>query len=124
MILKKYQSYLYSIFLKNFFLISFVFFCLVIVVNFFEEIRFAEKNNIDILYSVYLSLLNTPSLLFEIFPFIFLITVKTFYLSLNDTGILTHTPVRFPCCFAGIHRDCCTAFKASLSNDSKTPFTI
>ena len=88
MILKKYQSYLYSIFLKNFFLISFVFFCLVIIVNFFEEIRFAEKNNIDILYSVYLSLLNTPSLLFEIFPFIFLITVKTFYLSLNDKNEL------------------------------------
>ena len=88
MILKKYQSYLYSNFLKNFFLISFIFFCLVIIVNFFEEIRFSEKNNIDIFYSVYLSLLNTPSLLFDIFPFIFLITVKTFYLSLNDKNEL------------------------------------
>ncbi len=84
MILKKYQSYLYALFLKNFFLISIIFFCLVIIINFFEEIKFSEKNNIDIYYSIYLSLLNAPSLIFEIFPFIFLITVKTFYLNLHD----------------------------------------
>ncbi len=84
MILKKYQSYIYSLFLKNFLLISMVFFCLVIIINFFEEVKFSEKNDIDIYYSIYLSLLNAPSLIFEIFPFIFLITVKTFYLNLND----------------------------------------
>ena len=84
MILKKYQSYIYSIFLKQFVLISFVFFCLIIIINFFEEIKFSERNNIDIYYSIYLSLLNAPSLIFEIFPFIFLITVKVFYLNLND----------------------------------------
>ncbi len=84
MIFKRYQTYLCSLFLKNFFLIGFLFFCLVIIINFFEEIRFSEKNNIDIYYSIYLSILNAPSLIFEIFPFIFLITVKTFYLTLND----------------------------------------
>ncbi len=84
MMLKKYQSYIYSIFIKKFFLISFIFFCLVIIVNFFEEIRFSEKNNVDIYYSIYLSFLNAPSLIFEIFPFIFLITVKAFYLGLNE----------------------------------------
>ena len=84
MIIKKYQSYIYKLFLKKFFLISLIFFCLVIIVNFFEEVKFSEKNNIDIYYSIYLSFLNAPSLIFEIFPFIFLITVKTFYLSLYD----------------------------------------
>tara|TARA_A100001035_G_scaffold165216_1_gene130837 strand:- start:5898 stop:6977 length:1080 start_codon:yes stop_codon:yes gene_type:complete len=82
--LKKYQSYIYTIFLKNFFIISLIFFCLIIVINFFEEVRFSEKTNIDIYYSIYLSLLNAPSLIFEIFPFIFLITVKAFYLNLDD----------------------------------------
>ena len=81
---KKYQSYIYSLFLKNFVFITFIFFCLVLIINFFEEIKFSEKNNIDIYYSIYLSLLNAPSLIFEIFPFIFLITVKAFYLNLND----------------------------------------
>ncbi len=82
--LKKYQSYIYSLFLKNFLLITLIFFCIIMIINFFEEIKFSEKNNIDIFYSIYLSLLNAPSLIFEIFPFIFLITVKTFYLILND----------------------------------------
>ena len=52
--LKKYQSYLYTVFLKKFFIISFVFFCLIIIINFFEEVRFSEKTNIDIYYSILL----------------------------------------------------------------------
>ena len=88
MILKQYQSYLTSLFLKKFIIVSFVFFCLVVVVNFFEEVRFSEKYNTEIYYSIYLSFLNAPSLIFEIFPFIFLITVKIFYLSLYDKNEL------------------------------------
>ena len=48
MMLKKYQSYIYSQFLKSFVLISLVFFSIVIIVNFFEEIRFAEKYNTEL----------------------------------------------------------------------------
>ena len=88
MILKKYQSYLTSIFLKQFVIICVVFFCLVIIVNFFEEVRFSEKYSVDLFYAIYLSFLNAPSLIFEIFPFIFLITVKVFYLRLNDKNEL------------------------------------
>ncbi|MDC3000536.1 LptF/LptG family permease [Candidatus Pelagibacter sp.] len=86
--LKKYQIYLCSIFLKRFFLISIVFFCLVIIINFFEEISFSEKYNAEIYYAIYLSFLNAPSLIFEIFPFIFLITVKFMYLYLEDRSEL------------------------------------
>ena len=46
--------------------------------------RSVEKYNTEIYYSIYLSLLNAPSLMYEIFPFIFLIAVKFFYLSLRD----------------------------------------
>ena len=81
--LKKYQIYLCSIFLKRFFLISIVFFCLVIIINFFEEISFSEKYNAEMYYAIYLSFLNAPSLIFELFPFIFLITVKFMYLYLK-----------------------------------------
>ncbi|MDA9726314.1 LptF/LptG family permease [Candidatus Pelagibacter sp.] len=82
--LKKYQTYLCLLFLKKFFFVLGIFFCLIIIINFFDEIKFSEKYNIQIFYSIYLSILNAPSLLFEIFPFIFLITVKVFYLNLND----------------------------------------
>ena len=86
MIIKEYQRYICSVFLKYFLLVSFIFFCLVMIINFFEEIKFSEKNNIETYYSIYLSILNAPSLIFEIFPFIFLITVKAFYLKLNDSN--------------------------------------
>ena len=82
--LKKYQIYIFSLFFKFFVLISLIFFFLIIVINFFEEIKFSEKNNIDTYYSIYLSFLNAPSLIFEVFPFIFLITVQAFYLQLKD----------------------------------------
>ena len=84
MSLKKYQYYLYTSFLKKFITVSLVFFCLIIIINFFEEIRFSEKYNTEIYYTVYLSFLNAPSLVFEVFPFIFLITVKFLYLNLVD----------------------------------------
>ena len=88
MIFKKYQSYIFNLFLKRFLLVSIIFFCLVIVINFFDEIRFAEKYNTDLFYIIYLSFLNAPSLIFEIFPFIFLISVKIFYINLNDRNEL------------------------------------
>ena len=88
MILKKYQTYLYMLFLKRFILVSLIFLCLVIIVNFFEEVRFSEKYNTEFFYIAYLSILNAPSLIFEIFPFIFLITIKIFYLNLSDKNEL------------------------------------
>ncbi len=91
MIIKKYQSYLLTLFTKSFILVSVVFFCIVIIINIFEEIKFSEKYNTEIYYTIYLSLLNTPSIMFELFPFIFLISVKYFYLNLaekNELGIL------------------------------------
>ncbi len=82
--LKKYQIYIYSLFFKNFILISFVFLCLAIILNIFEEVRFSEKYNMAFFYPIYLSILNAPSIMFEIFPFIFLIAVKFFYLQLVE----------------------------------------
>ncbi len=86
--IKKYQYYIYSLFLRIFILVSIVFFCIVVILNFFEEIKFSEKYNTDFYYTIYLSFLNAPSLMFEIFPFIFLITVKFFYLNMIDKNEL------------------------------------
>ena len=84
MILKKYQKYLYTKFFLNFANLSLIFFCIVVIINFFEEIKFSEKYGTELYYTIYLSFINAPSLIFEIFPFIFLITVKLFYLSLIE----------------------------------------
>ena len=67
--LKKYQIYLCSIFLKRFFLISIVFFCLVIIINFFEEISFSEKYNAEMYYTIFI--FNAPSLFSKYFHLYF-----------------------------------------------------
>ena len=84
MILKKYQTYLGKLFVDKFIKISLIFFCVVIIINFFEEIRFSEKYNTDLYYTIYLSILNAPSLIFEVLPFVFFVTIKFFYLDLNE----------------------------------------
>ena len=86
--LKKYQTYMCSLFFEKFIKVSLIFFCVVILINFFEEVRFSEKHNIEVLYVIYLSILNAPSLIFEILPFIFFIAIKLFYIELNDKSEL------------------------------------
>ena len=75
MTLKKYHIYLARLFVSKFIKISIVFFCTVILINFFEEIRFSEKYNTELIYTIYLSMLNAPSLIFEVLPF-FIILFK------------------------------------------------
>ena len=52
--------------------------------NFFEELKFFDDHNNSSYYPFFLALLNSPSILFELFPFIFLITVKFFYIYINE----------------------------------------
>ena len=84
MIVKKYQKYLISTYCYQFILISVIFLSLGFILNFFEELKFFDDHDVDVYYPLILALLNTPSILFELFPFIFLITTKFFYIYLND----------------------------------------
>ena len=81
---KTYQFYLTKLFLKNLFSISLIFLGLCFILNFFEELKFFENYDVGIKYPILLTFLNSPSILFELFPFIFLITVKFFYIHLNE----------------------------------------
>ena len=69
--LKIYQSYILKSFLYYFFIVSIIFLILSFFLNILEEITFFEKYNLNIIYPLFLTFLNTPSLLHEIFPFIF-----------------------------------------------------
>ena len=84
MIIKKYQQYLITTYFYHFIIISMIFLCLGFILNFFEELKFFDEYEVDSHYPFLLALLNTPSILFELFPFIFLITTKFFYIYLND----------------------------------------
>ncbi len=85
---KKYQLYIANIFIRNLIFISLVFLSLSFILNFFEELKFFENYNVGLKYPIFLTFLNSPSILFELFPFIFLISVKFFYISLNEKNEL------------------------------------
>ncbi len=76
---KIYQKYILKKFINKFFLISLIFFCLAVVLNIFEEISFFKNSDSNFILPYFLTILNAPITLFEIFPFIFLITSQFFF---------------------------------------------
>ena len=77
---KIYLKHIYSVYLSRFFYITIIFSSLIFVMNILEEIKFFSNNdNVGIGYPILLTLLNLPSVLFEIFPFIILITTLFFF---------------------------------------------
>ena len=83
-----YKKYLIKKFLKKIINVSLIFLALIIVLNVFEEISFFENININFLFPFMLTLLSSPSILFEIYPFIFLISSLLFFLELVNNNEL------------------------------------
>ncbi len=84
MIIKQYESYLTRLLLKNIFIIVIVFIFLSFFLNIFEEIKYFEDKEVKIYYPIILTILNIPSIVFEILPFIFLLGVMFFFISLYE----------------------------------------
>ena len=82
--LKVYQKYIINNFLGMVIKIFFIFFSLAFVLSIFEEISFFKDIEISFFVPFFLTLLNVPSVLYEIFPFIFLISTQFFFIKLAD----------------------------------------
>ena len=80
--LKTYQIYIIKNFISKFFFITLIFFSLIIILGSLEEVAFVKKMNVNFLYPYYLTLLNAPITLFEIFPFILLLTTQFLFYEL------------------------------------------
>ena len=88
---KVYQTYLIQKFLVKFLYISLIFFSLSIILGLLEEISFFKDLNKNLLYPYFLTFLNAPITLFEIFPFIFLLTTQFLFYDLfrnNELDLL------------------------------------
>ena len=87
---KIYEKYILKKFFKIFINISIIFLTLAIILNIFEEISFFKNINANQMMPYFLTFLNAPITLFEIFPFIFLITAQFFFYEIikNDEIIL------------------------------------
>lgn len=88
MLIKVYQKYLIKEFLITTLKISFVFFVLGFIMGILEELEFFSDYDVEIYYPILLVLINIPSLLYEIFPFIFLLSTQFFFLKLLESGEL------------------------------------
>ena len=84
MILKQHERYLSKLFLKNIFIIIIVFVFLSFFLNIFEEIKYFENKKSEAYIPIFLTILNIPSIVFEILPFIFLLGVMFFFISLYE----------------------------------------
>ena len=88
MFFKVYQKYLVKEFIVTSFKITFIFFILGFIMGILEELNFFSEYDVNYYFPIYLVLLNVPSLLYEIFPFIFLLTSQFFFIKLLEKGEL------------------------------------
>ncbi|MDC1155398.1 LptF/LptG family permease [Candidatus Pelagibacter sp.] len=79
---KIYQKYLVKSFINKFLTLSLIFISLVIILSVLEEISFFKNINTNFLLPYFLTILGSPITLFEIFPFIFLLSTQFLFYDL------------------------------------------
>tara|TARA_B110000008_G_scaffold151685_1_gene152962 strand:+ start:1555 stop:2628 length:1074 start_codon:yes stop_codon:yes gene_type:complete len=80
--MKVYIKYIVINFLKSFLNVTLIVFCLVLILNLLTEIDFFKNLDVKSYYPIYISFLNSPSVVFEMFPFIFLVSTQVFFINL------------------------------------------
>ena len=82
--MKTYIRFLINGFIRSFLNVLIVMMSLVVILNILKEIEFFNNKEVSSFYPIYLSVMNSPSIIFEMFPFIFLIATQFFFLKLFD----------------------------------------
>ena len=88
MIIQTYKKFIIKLFLKKVATVSCIFLSLILILNIFEEISFFKELNTKFALPFILTLLNAPSVLYQIFPFIFLISSLLLFLELINRNEL------------------------------------
>ena len=84
--MKVYIKFITKVFLKSFTYVTLVLLSLILILNILSEIEFFTNIPVASYFPIYLAFLNSPSLVFEMFPFIFLLSTQVFFIYLfnND----------------------------------------
>ena len=88
-----YIKFFITIFFKSLIYVLTITICLVFILNLLGELEFFKNTDVDIYFTLFLALINSPSMIFEMFPFIFLITSQLFFIKLfnnNELNTLKH----------------------------------
>ena len=86
--MKTYIKFLINLFNISFLKIFIIFFIIILITNILEQVEFFKNIDLSFLYLFFLSFLNTPSVLFEILPFIFLLSTTVIFYYLIDKNEL------------------------------------
>ena len=86
--MKTYTKFLIKGFVNSFMKVFLIMITLVFILNILKEIEFFSDKNVNSLYPVYISFMSTPSVIFKMFPFIFLISTQFFFLKLFENNEL------------------------------------
>ena len=82
--MKVYIKFLINIFNISFLKVFFSFTVIILITNILEQLELFKNFDISFFYLIFLSFLNTPSIIFEILPFIFLLSTQVFFIYLID----------------------------------------
>lgn len=81
-----YIKFIFSNYLKSFSYVFFIMLSLVIILNILTEAEFFKNLDVNTFLPFYLAILNSFDLIFEMFPFIFLISTQVFFVDLFNNN--------------------------------------
>lgn len=79
-------KFLINNFIKSFIYVFFIMLSLVIVLNILNEVEFFKDKNVNSFFPFYVSILNSSDYIFQMYPFIFLLTTQVFFINLFDNN--------------------------------------
>ncbi len=82
--MKVYIRFISIIFIKSLLFVFLIMSSLVFLLNLLSELEFFKDKDIGVEQTFFLSLLNSPSQIFELFPFILLITIQLIFIKLLE----------------------------------------
>ena len=86
--MKIYKKHIINNFIKLLLIVSSIFFFLILLLNLLEELNFFKDSGESLYYPLLLNVLNAPSILIDIFPFIFLISTQFLLINLIEKNEL------------------------------------
>ena len=84
--MKIYIKFLTQIFSISLLYVISIMFSLIFILNLLTELEFFKEIEVTSGFTILLSLLNSPSMIFEMLPFIFLITTQLFFIKLFNNN--------------------------------------
>lgn len=83
-----YIKFLTYIFVKSFFYVFLIIISLIFIINLLSELDFFRQIQVDTNLILFLTLLNSPAIIMDMFPFVFFIATQLFFITLFNNNEL------------------------------------